>query len=217
MASSQLKITSVNFSKLSKSVLSELWNDTNFHDVTLVCDGDVQIKAHKVVLAAFSQFFKNIFIKNPHQHPLIYIKGVNLVDLKAILDFIHCGEVTVRKVTLDTLLQLSKNLEVSGLFEDESFKENITGENVKVEKIVITMKLKILHLNLLSMKWKRPSLKKKYVINATNVNMQQQILEYYIDTRKKYIRCHSRMFPLKRIPRLTLVIICHVMRLQSLL
>ena len=134
MAASQVKLTSVNLSELSKSVLTELWNDTNFHDVTLVCDGDLQIKAHKVVLAAFSQFFKNIFIKNPHQHPLIYIKGVNLIDLKAILDFIYCGEVTVQQETLDTLLQLSKDLEVRGLFEEESFKENATGETGESEE-----------------------------------------------------------------------------------
>ena len=128
MASTQLQISSVDFSELSKGVLTELWNDTNFHDVTLVCDGDQQVKAHKVVLASFSQFFKNILTKNPHQHPLIYIKGVNLENLKAILDFIYSGEVTIDQDSLDSLLQLSKDLEIRGLFEGHSFMGNIAGQ-----------------------------------------------------------------------------------------
>ena len=78
MSSTQLQISSVDFSELSQGALTELWNDTDFQDVTLVCDGDQQIKAHKVELASFSQFFKNILTKNPHQHPLIYIKGILL-------------------------------------------------------------------------------------------------------------------------------------------
>ena len=136
MASTQLQISSVDFSELSKGVLTELWNDTNFHDVTLVCDGDQQVKAHKVVLASFSQFFKNILTKNPHQHPLIYIKGVNLEKLKVILDFIYSGEVTIDQDSLDSLLQLSKDLEIRGLFEGDSFMGNIAGQRENEERFV---------------------------------------------------------------------------------
>ena len=40
-------------------------------DVTLVGDDNAQIAAHKHVLSACSEYFKNIFINNKHSHPLL--------------------------------------------------------------------------------------------------------------------------------------------------
>ena len=52
-----------------------LWENDDFLDVTLVCDDDDQIGAHKVILSAASTFFKNIFKRNQHSHPLLYLRG----------------------------------------------------------------------------------------------------------------------------------------------
>ena len=56
--------------------LKDLLDDTDFSDVTLVCDDAQQLKAHKVVLAHNSTFFRNILVTNPHPYPLLYMKGV---------------------------------------------------------------------------------------------------------------------------------------------
>jgi len=53
--------------------LRALREDKDFFDVTLACE-DAQIPAHKVVLSACSPFFKNIFRRNQHPHPLLYLK-----------------------------------------------------------------------------------------------------------------------------------------------
>ena len=53
----------------------ELREDKDFFDVTLACD-DEQIQAHKVIVSACSPFFRNVLRRNPHQHPLLYLKGV---------------------------------------------------------------------------------------------------------------------------------------------
>ena len=47
-------------SNVSKS-FSELRNIDYLHDVTLVTDDNQQHAAHKLVLSASSEFFKNIF------------------------------------------------------------------------------------------------------------------------------------------------------------
>jgi hypothetical protein len=54
----------------------ELREDKDFFDVTLACDDD-QIQAHKVILSACSPFFRSILKRNRHEHPLLYLKGVN--------------------------------------------------------------------------------------------------------------------------------------------
>ena len=51
-------------------------NDNPFVDVTLVSDELIPHKVNKHVLGACSPVFKDILLKNYHQHPLIYLTGV---------------------------------------------------------------------------------------------------------------------------------------------
>ena len=71
----------------------ELRDEKDFFDVTLACD-DNQIKAHKVIISACSPFFRNVLRQNPHQHPLLYMRGVNFTDLQSVLTFMYQGEVS---------------------------------------------------------------------------------------------------------------------------
>jgi len=103
------------FQRNLKSTFADLAAEKNFTDVTLACEGEKQIAAHKVVLSASSPFFKQILIKNPHQHPLIYLKGVELNDLSSMIEFIYFGEVKMRESDLQSFLKLSEELEVKGL------------------------------------------------------------------------------------------------------
>ena len=81
----------------------ELREDRDFFDVTLACD-DEQMQAHKVILSACSPFFRNVLRKNPHQHPLLYLKGVKYTDLQAVLNFMYHGEVNHSKKDLALFL-----------------------------------------------------------------------------------------------------------------
>ena len=45
---------------------ANLKEDKEFADVTLVCEDDQQVEAHRVILAASSPFFENILKKNRH-------------------------------------------------------------------------------------------------------------------------------------------------------
>ena len=54
----------------------DLREEKDFFDVTLACDDSSQVAAHKVILAACSPFFREVLRRNPHQHPLLYLKGV---------------------------------------------------------------------------------------------------------------------------------------------
>ena len=99
---------------ISSSFVS-LREDNDFADVTLACEDGKQVKAHKVILAASSPFFQNLLKRNPHQHPLIYMRGVKSADLVAIVDFLYHGEVNVYQEDLDVFLAIAEELKIKGL------------------------------------------------------------------------------------------------------
>jgi len=101
------------------SAFRELRDDKDFFDVTLACD-DEQIQAHKVILSACSPFFRNILRRNPHQHPLLYLKGVKYTDIQSVLNFMYHGEVNVAQEELNSFLAVAEDLRVKGLTQNQS-------------------------------------------------------------------------------------------------
>ena len=92
-----------------------LRKEQDFSDVTLACDGDTKIEAHKVILAASSSFFSNLLKQNRHPHPLLYLRGISLTQLVAVVDFIYHGEVNIHQEDLDSFLILAGELKLRGL------------------------------------------------------------------------------------------------------
>jgi len=101
------------------SAFRELRDDKDFFDVTLACD-DEQIQAHKVILSACSPFFRNVLRRNPHQNPLLYLKGVKFTDLQSVLNFMYHGEVNVAQEELNSFLAVAEDLRVKGLTQNQS-------------------------------------------------------------------------------------------------
>jgi len=99
----------------------ELREEKDFFDVTLACD-DNQVQAHKVILSACSPFFRNILRKNPHQHPLLYLKGVKYTELLSVLNFMYQGEVNVAQEELNSFLAVAEELRVKGLTQNNQSK-----------------------------------------------------------------------------------------------
>ena len=87
-----------------------------------------QVSAHKVVLAASSQLFRNILRRNPHQHPLLYLKGVKHKELLAILNFIYKGSVNIAQEELSSFLSVAEELKVKGLTQSQSHKNTNRSE-----------------------------------------------------------------------------------------
>ena len=104
----------------------ELREDKDFFDVTLTCDDEQQLQAHKVILSACSPFFRNILRRNPHQHPLLYLKGVKYTDLQSVLNFMYHGEVNVAQEELNSFLAVAEDLRVKGLTQSN---QNSSGAN----------------------------------------------------------------------------------------
>jgi len=112
----------------------ELREEKDFFDVTLACD-DSQIQAHKVILSACSPFFRNVLRRNPHQHPLLYLKGVKYTELLSVLNFMYMGEVNVAQEELNSFLAVAEDLRVKGLTQNNSSGETPVRSQPKQETV----------------------------------------------------------------------------------
>ena len=123
------------FQKNIATSLHELQEDPDFSDVTLVCEEDKQIEAHRVILSAGSPFFRSVLKKNQHQHPMIYMRNMNERDLMAIIEFIYHGETNIGQEDLDSFLALAAELQLKGLTgsKEENYEEKKNSNELQPE------------------------------------------------------------------------------------
>merc|ERR1712202_31950 len=95
MSSEMFNLTWNDFEHCASNSFKDLLSQSDFVDVTLVSEDEQEMKAHKVVLSACSPVLKNILVRNPHQHPLIYLTGVKSQELKSLINFMYLGQAEV--------------------------------------------------------------------------------------------------------------------------
>jgi hypothetical protein len=89
--------------------------DNDLHtDVTLELDDGQYIKAHKLILSAFSPYFRQVLTRpsNPLQYPVIIVKDMLYEDLRSLVEFIYKGSTTVSNERLPQVLKCAKHLKV---------------------------------------------------------------------------------------------------------
>merc|ERR1711915_293180 len=104
-----LHVNNMKFPSSLTTSLIFLWKSSSMCDVTLVCD-DGQISAHKLVLAATSTFFNSVFKQNLHPHPLLYLRGVKIYEIKAILNYAYTGGAQIAEKDLSGFLAVAQDL-----------------------------------------------------------------------------------------------------------
>ena len=109
-----------NFHKNISTSFQELRKEIDLSDVTLVCGDNQQIDAHKVILATASPFFLSILQKSKHPHPIIYLRGVSVIDMRSVVDFIYHGETSVNVDELENFLALAGDLQLRGISDSIS-------------------------------------------------------------------------------------------------
>ena len=100
---------------VSKTFSSLRQEEHLFFDVTLVSDDEQHIPAHKLVLSASSELFKNMIKKTEHSKPMIFLSGFKANDLLLVMDYIYQGEVQIFQSDLDGFLDVAQRLKIEGL------------------------------------------------------------------------------------------------------
>ena len=130
------------FQENTSSTFVALKEDTEFADVTLACEDGQQVEAHKVILSSSSLFFSNLLRKMKHPHPLIFMRGTNIDDLKAMVDFLYIGEAKVYQGNLGAFLALAEELKVKGLMESSVKKDIENTINAKTQSKIFPSQIK---------------------------------------------------------------------------
>ena len=135
------------FQNSTITTFNKLHDDEMFSDVTLACGDGNQIKAHRVILSSCSSFFKEVLIQNPHQHPLLYLKGVDIEDMKYLMKFIYTGQVEIPNEGLAKFLDSANDLQIKGLLQKYTHNQKkanereVSAERKMFNKILTQIKL----------------------------------------------------------------------------
>ncbi|XP_059083351.1 broad-complex core protein isoforms 1/2/3/4/5-like [Tigriopus californicus] len=110
------------------SALGNLKVDEDFVDVTLSCEGR-KIKAHKVILSACSDYFKEVFKDNPCSHPVVILRDASFADVEGLVRYVYRGEVDVQPERLQSFLRTAEVLRIKGLAD-----QNLSSSNEGIKK-----------------------------------------------------------------------------------
>lgn len=108
-----------NFSKLVSSQYEMLRNAQTLTDITFICDGR-RLEAHKLVLYACSPYFRTLIEEElGAKHLVFFFNDIKYEIMKAILDYIYCGEVHIQNDYLKDFIRVAEKLCIRGLVRDD--------------------------------------------------------------------------------------------------
>ena len=126
------------FKATTGKAFQNLFDDQDFTDVTLACEDNARLEAHKVILSSCSEFFSKILRQNPNPHPLIFLQGVCLRDLELLKRFMYLGSTRVGFDRIDNFMEVSKRF--LNQPSEDYFPKPV--KSIKKERLVKTEKLK---------------------------------------------------------------------------
>ena len=118
---------------LSQTVQDMLVDDT-YANVTLVCDDQKQLRAHKFILSACSPVFRSVLRNNSAEtNPLIILRGISSRDMEDILKFMYQGETSVTKDRIKNFMKAAEELEVKIISKKQRAKKDKAQEIVEID------------------------------------------------------------------------------------
>lgn len=108
--------------------------ESYLQDITLVSDDLETMSAHKLVLSACSEYFKNLLQKTErNSQTLLVLDGIISTDLRNVLDYVYDGEVRIAQDEIDRFLKVARKLKLEGLGQEEAI--DVNEEDMKAEDV----------------------------------------------------------------------------------
>merc|ERR1712126_352744 len=132
MTNEKFTLTWHSYASHFQEFLGNLFDSGESSDVTLVCDDQVKFKAHKFVLKACSPVFESILQETNELKSVVYLRGVDELELKPILEFTYCGQASFYQDRMKEFLRVGKDLQIKEIKEVPDEDENkVVGENIE--------------------------------------------------------------------------------------
>ena len=132
MTGTKFSIAKKEFELFKDSSLKEILTEKSFTDVTIACNDDKQIDAHRIILSSQSLFFKRILQVNGRRDILIYLPNVSSNDMETILEYLYLGQTEIGEQELEKFIILGKMFEIKSLMD---LQLNLTSEPEVAKKI----------------------------------------------------------------------------------
>lgn len=118
-ASQQFHLKWNNHSLNTLSSFQHLLDTNTLVDVSLTASNGKTVTAHRMVLAACSDYFYRLFKDLPEKHPVIVFKDASEEIVHDLLLFMYKGEVEVQESHLNDFLKFADTLQVKGLSQSD--------------------------------------------------------------------------------------------------
>ncbi|KAJ9589185.1 hypothetical protein L9F63_028031, partial [Diploptera punctata] len=117
------------------TAFGNLFKSESLTDVTLFCEG-VTFKAHKLILAACSKHFQDLFETAPIcPSVLVILDGTSSSNMSALLEFMYKGEVHVSQESLSSFLKAAECLQVKGLSIEHEKLAVVQGQHSTMDNL----------------------------------------------------------------------------------
>ena len=109
-------------SELLTDMLQFIQSSNTFADVTLVCEDQKKIKAHKIILSASSPIFRNILSSRNDEHTTVHLSEIKSSELEQIIQFIYLGQTSIDSDRIDEFFSAAKYLDIKEILGQDAFK-----------------------------------------------------------------------------------------------
>ena len=105
-----------------KDVIKDLQETECLSDVTLFCNDDTKIKAHKFVLIGSSSVLRTMLLQSSQKETIVFLRGVDRRELQWVLEFMYLGQTQVPQTKLQSFIELAKDLKMKGIHNEDDEK-----------------------------------------------------------------------------------------------
>ena len=122
-------------SKLA-GVVQNIFDTSDYSDVSLICDNNKVIRAHQFILGSNSQVFREILkYNNIATHPWIYLNGVDYDILLMVVKYLYFGEVAVDSGDLTDFFKVASDFKLSLSPEISNFEDPKNEKDSNIDSI----------------------------------------------------------------------------------
>ncbi|XP_050297846.1 MDS1 and EVI1 complex locus protein EVI1-A-like [Anthonomus grandis grandis] len=109
-----------------ESMLKNLFRDETLSDITLHCKDGV-VKAHRVILAASSSYFRKLFEEHPENQVAFLIHGVSAKQIKCLVELMYRGSTQIPSEMTTKICNIAEEFGVKGVVDENEKLLNSSG------------------------------------------------------------------------------------------